>query len=238
MGEVNVLGVLLAMVVPFIAIAVLGGWTVPLIVGILRNRRGRSGGGLIVLGSAWGVCAIAGVIYLASMVIGLRDRFTPQTFDAASYQGETGQVTLPWRGPCELTAMQESGGGMLSVKSDTGALTVPAGRLQVMSWTLKATDNRGREWSLTGRPSYEGHDARSTLNVSRAQPVELSVGPPLTARVVVDSNPGASELSLDFELTDRGGASYTLSGPGGSPPGFEVVDAAGQVVWSGDFEYG
>lgn len=234
----NVLGVLLAMVAPFIAIAVLGGWTVPLIMGIMRRRRDGRGSGLIALGSAWGVCAIAGVIYLASLVIGMRDRFTPKSFDAATYQGETGQVVLPWRGPCELTAVGESGGGMLTVKSDTGTLTVPAGRLQVMSWTLKASDARGREWSVTGCPSYERQMSGSTLNVSAAQPVELSVGPPLTARVIVDSSPGASELSLDFELTDRGGGSYTLSGPGGAPPGFEVVDAAGKVVWSGDFEYG
>lgn len=234
----NVLGVLLAMVAPFVAIAVLGGWTVPLIMGILRNRRDGRGSGLIALGSAWGVCAIAGIIYLASMVIGLRDRFTPQTFDAAGYQGETGQVILSWRGPCELTAWGSNGSSMLTLHSDTGTVVAPVGPLRVSSWTLRSTDNRGREWSLTGRPSYEGHDARSTLNVSRAQPVELSVGPPLTARVVVDSSPGASELSLDFALTDRGGGSYTISGGGGDAPGFEVVDAAGKVVWSGDFEYG
>ncbi len=234
----SVVGVLLALVAPFLAIAVLGGWTVPLIMGIVRRSRDGRGSGLIVLGSAWGVCALAAVIYLASMVMGMRGRFTPQTFDAASYQGETGQVILSWRGPCDLTAWGSNGSNMLTLHSDTGTVTAPAGPLRVSSWTLTATDERGRDWSLTGRPSYAGQMSGGTLNVSAAQPVQLSVGPPLTARVVVDSSPGADELSMGFELTDRGGASYTISGGEGDAPGFEVLDASGQVVWSGDFEYG
>jgi len=234
----NVLGVLLALVAPFVALAVLGGWTVPLIMGIMRNRRDRSGGGLIALGSVWGVLAVAAVIYLGVQIAGLGRRFQPETFDVATYEGETGQIILPWRGACELTVWPSDGSRMLTLQSDTGSVVAPAGALRVSSWTLKATDQRGREWSATGRPSYDLPDGRFTLNVSRAQPVQLSVGPPLSARVTVASSPGADELSMGFELTDRGGASYTISGGGGDPPGFEVVNAAGKVLWSGSFEYG
>lgn len=234
----NVLGVLLAMVAPFIVIAVLGGWTVPLIVGIVRNRRDRGGAGLIALGAVWGVLAVGAVVYVGVQLVSLGKRFQPETFDAATHAGETGQIVLPWRGACELTVWPGDGARMLTLQSDNGTVVAPAGALRVSSWTLTATDEGGRVWSMTGRPSYERQMNGSALNVSAAQPVQLSVGPPLTARVVVDSSPGAGELSMDFQMTDLGGASYTISGAGAKTPGFEVLNTAGQVVWSGDFEYG
>lgn len=234
----NALGVLLAMAMPFVALAILTGWAVPLIMGIARRRRDGSGRGLIVFGSVWGACALGLVIYVVSAVIGHSRRYQPMTFDADRAQGETGQIIIPWDGPCKLSVWPDGEHQLLVLRSDSGVLTAPAGRLQVLSWELTATDERGRKWSATGRPARGASADTFRLNVSPDQPVRLYVGPPLVARVVLRRG-GSPELAImDFQLTDRAGAQYTISGGANRPPGFEVVNAAGQVVWSGDFEYG
>lgn len=47
------------------------------------------------------------------------------------------------------------------------------------------------------------------------------------------------DVTLDFSLTDGARVRYTISSEGpDAPPKFEMIDGTGQVVLSGDFEYG
>jgi hypothetical protein len=76
------------------------------------------------------------------------------------------------------------------------------------------------------------------VTIDPNQPARLVVGPPL--RAIADVTPEADdEVSIDLSIVGSQGGSYTIGREDGlEPPGFEVLDASGAVVWSGDFEYG
>ena len=222
---------------PLAAAAVLLGWPAPLIMGITRRRAGRGGGGLIVAGGAWGVVAIGIIAWLCYTFATLSSRFTPETFDPARYSGETGQIIMARQGPCGLTLSPDRGGRMLRLSSEDGRFTAPAGRYRVASWELRATDQEGRQWSLTGRPGYDRPEQRGTLDVSSTIPARIDLKLPLRASINADV--GGETISMGFVLSDGAGGQYTISSGGrDDPPGFEMLDGTGRVVLTGDFEYG
>ncbi len=83
---------------------------------------------------------------------------------------------------------------------------------------------------------WEEH--RHRLNAIGDTPVRLDVGPPLTASVSAEEMDD-DQVSLGLTIVGRSGAEHTISCDGrDNPPGFEMVDATGKVVLTGDFEYG
>jgi len=234
---VVILAVVFGLAFPLAAAAVLLGWLVPLIMGITRARRGRGGGRLIVAGGAWGLVAVGIAIWLVYSLVTLSSRFTPETFDPQEYAGETGKIVIAWQGPCELTLYPESGGEMLRLSSENGQFTAPTGRHSIASWTLRATDQSGSEWSVIGRPGYDWPEQKRTVGVNSTTPAQIDLQLPLRASINADV--GGDDVSMGFSLSDGAGGQYTISSGGrDDPPGFEMMDGSGRVVLTGDFEYG
>jgi hypothetical protein len=205
------------------------GWIIPLTIGIAHLRRSHSAAGVVltVIGGLWGVPALAGLIMGSIFYLNFSKTREVHTFDATHSPHAT--ITIPWQG--QGTLEYTYGGKRYVATSENGQFAVPAGRIILSSFTACSPDKQG--WS--GRSTLL--DKSSTLTLTAGQQQALVAGPPYAAQVKVTRS--ADKATLVMDLKDAGGHSASVSDPGRkTPPGFEVRDPAGKVVWQGKFAYG
>ena len=207
------------------------GWIIPLALGIkqLRHHHGPAGVILTVIGALWALPAIAALVMATLYYTTFRKYSEVHNFDPTHQSGPCATVIIPWQG--QATLEYSYGGKRYISESGNGQFAVPAGRLTPPSFTAYST------------PDKQGWQARSTLygkeglTLAPKEQRTVTAGPPYAAKVTWRESAGKATMSL--EIKDAGGYSASLSDPGRkSPPRFEVLDQAGQVVWQGNFAYG
>jgi hypothetical protein len=218
--------------------AILLGWVVLIVVGALSLRAGQRGLGtaFVVIGGLWGLVVLLGAGYGAYALRGTKSGYTPPVaFNAETHKGPVGTLTLDWKQASTLNVRGKQGKDKYKVDSTDGSFRLPAGTYMVESWNAKATDSKGIAWTLETR--YPRNLQNFEVRAEGAAP--LALGPPLEAAVSVGGSAGSS-ASFGFTLKDAAGNDYAMmgTGTGTQPPGFEVVDETGKVVWSGKFEFG
>ncbi len=220
------------------SIAILMAWVLLIAVGLLALRSGRRGLGVafIVLGGLWGLLVLLWAGYDTYSLRGMEPRGASSTaFDPQTHEGPTGAFTLDWHRPSTLNVREKLGSGKYKVKSQDGALRLPVGTYTVESWNAEATDDKGLVWLLETRYPK----SPETIKAKAEGTTALPYGSGLHARITTASAPRGA-ASFEFTLKDAAGNTYSLMSRGqkAQPPGFEVTDQSGQVVWSGKFEYG
>jgi hypothetical protein len=226
-------------IVLIVIAAVVGlGWVIPLVAGIVRLKRGTGGVALTVVGGIW--CLFAVSIGLFAYVVSrqVSTARNVEAFNPAAYQGPTGKIVVPHQGDCSLEVYATDGASArkrLQLSGKDGVLVAPVGTYVLGSCDLTARDAANREWSASCYPG----SSSGRISVTANAPVNLDVGPPFTASVKVHSQ-GKSQVGMDYQLTGRGGHSYTIEKNSGAddPPGFQVLDSSGKEVWHGTFAYG
>jgi len=233
-----VIGSLFSLLALAIALGVLLGWIVLLVMGISRLRKGSSAGVVMtVLGFVWAAVAVAAVAFGAVGYRYASSALVPTDFNADSYHGTVGDIILPNKTPASLVLCKEETLRRLRVTVSDGRATAPVGSYKVESYRASATDQNGDEWTAEWDPDRE----QSPTIVVGAAPVHLDVGPPFAASVTSETRRSRAAVA-DFTLviTGAGNRPYTVTNhsPSASPPGLQVLDKAGRVVWHGNFEYG
>jgi len=197
-------------------------WLVALAVGIWRVRHRRDRRGLILAVLILTALLVAIFLYTGTKFgAGVSAAIRERTI------GPPATLIASWQGKGELH--YRVGSRELVSNGENGRYTVQAGTLRLASFTAYAG---------TGATAWEAHTALYeapplTLGPDQEQP--LQVGPPYSARV--EPEPQLKRLAL--QVKDAGGHSTTISDVAGkSPPGLEVLDPQGKVVWQSKFAYG
>ncbi len=212
------------------------GWTVLLGCGIYRKRRELAGGlVMIILGCIWAVPGI-GIAGLAAFAIYQFSTWEPMEiaeFDPASYEGETGTITLDYDGPVTLQ-VTGTNNIYLRLAGDNGAIVAPVGKLTPSSFECKK-EGKGGTWVAS---TWLGR-RKARLTVTPDTPAHLdSVGPPFAASIKTRQKANG-EISLDFKLQGKGKEQYTIRGPKRRlAPRFEIRDQRDEIALSGAFSYG
>lgn len=119
-----------------------------------------------------------------------------------------------------------------------GKWRLPAGVYMLLQIGLKATDQAGDSWTLTGRgASKELQEFRIAENEATTLP---AVGPPFTSRAITASM--GDTLLIIFSLVGKANEGYSpgavKNGKQLLPPKFEITDESGKVVLADTFQYG
>lgn len=228
--------VLLGMLSPLLIFAFLLGWIVPLIMGIVRLRSRRRGIVLLVVGSVWALSAAAvivlGVCAIFSVIC---DHATEtQVFNASSWTGQTGRIELPWDTDARLSLRPVAGkGAPLMLAATNRFLVVPCGEYHVTWIQVSRKDQSGALWMLYGSIPPKS----CSLHVEPDATVRLTCASGL--RAWIDLHEARGNASMDVQVKDDSGNRFSLYSSGDrSKPRFEVVDSAGDVLWTGSFEFG
>ena len=233
-----VIGSLFSLLALAIALGVLLGWIVLLVMGISRLRKGSSAGVVMtVLGFVWAAVAVAAVAFGAVGYRYASSALVPTDFNADSYHGTVGDIILPNKTPASLVLAKEKTLKRLRVEVSDGMAKAPVGSYKVERYLASATNRAGNEWTAEWNPDRE----ESPTIVVGAAPVHLDVGPPFVVLVTSETQRSRAAVA-DFTLviTGAGNRPYTVTNHSAraSPPGFQVLDNTGRVVWRGSFEYG
>ncbi len=228
-------GIIFGIIILLIAAFFVLGWIVPLIIGLVRRKQGKSCTALIVLGSVWGVMALlgAGVIGLGVYAFSMAEsRWQTEEFDPSAYEGETAILETAHKGNATLVA-RVGEGESYSFSTDDGSFLVPADVIKPQSYSITAKGDDGKTWTASWWFYSAQNDPEADLTaVDRGN---LDVGPPI---IVKPSRRVLSEgrQSIDVSFTDAAGRSVRLSPP--KPPVIQILDASGAAVWSHKMEYG
>ncbi len=215
------------------------GWLVPLVIGIRRSSRHRGGTALIIVGGVWGAAALGLIALGAVAAIGfsrVAQRAEPKVFDAAAHAGAKGVIRTACTGGTTLTVQDDAGSPPLRLESTNGVLASPAGTLRLQHFTTAATGADGAAWTVAG---YNFSREIQTLTVLPNGTTDVALGPPYRA-VVTPSKAGDGQQAFDLKITGADGSRVSLyvQAVRRKPLQFEVLDAAGRSVWTGNFEYG
>lgn len=214
------------------------GWMVPLGIGIRLSSRRRGGTALIVIGGVWGAASISLLAMGAMFVIGLRTMSSPsdtKPFDAAAHTGPKGLIRTTGTGATSLTVKDESG-GTWRLESTNGILAAPAGTLHPTGYALSGSLSDGRRWTVS-RYNFGGDTQRIVVPAGGA--ADVALGPPCRAVVAASkADDGRQAFDLNIFADNGDPVSLRLHGARPAPLQFEVIDAGGRSVWSGNFEYG
>lgn len=209
------------------------GWIIPLVIGIVKRKTGL-GIALIVLSCSWLV-----LVALMSFGLFMVNRIQPRRievveFNPDAYDGPVGSIKVTFPAETTLYLTDEQNKKRYKVQSESNELTAPCGRFKVYRYTGVATAENGSRWTI-GTYLY---NKQCYVQVQPDSAVELAFGPPLEASV----SPGMlrANANFNFLLKDSTGNAYTLTRTGERlpPPKFNVINAAGTVVWSDAFEFG
>jgi hypothetical protein len=227
------MNVLCALIGLLILLVIGLGWIIPLVIGIVK-RKTALGIVLIVLSCTW-------VLFIGLMSFGLfvisrietrgmeTVKFNPDTYD-----GPVGTIKVSFPAKTTLYLIEEKNEKRYQVDSDSNELITPCGRFKLYMYAGSIPADDGTRWSVN---TYL-YNKKCYAQIEPGSVVELVFGPPLEASV----SPGkqGTNVRFNFNLRDSAGNKYTLARIGSKlpPPKFNVVDAAGTVVWSDAFEFG
>jgi hypothetical protein len=244
--------------VDIVDLVLLGAWVVPLIIGVVKLRRRTGGVALTIIGAIWALGAVglaaAGHVGVSRFSAALRvENFNParlsrqpmrvnrfdapprvEDFNSDTFKGQTGTVTLPYRGESSLIVTDTDAHKRLRLHVRDGVAQAPVGDYKVSSYDISMKGKGGVTWTASHYAS-----SSQALEVSAPSPAHLNLGPPFTAQVEVNESSGEGTM-LQLSITGRAGESYVIISRQwrAKPPRFQVLDRLGQVVWQGQFEYG
>jgi hypothetical protein len=231
----TILGFIILIVVAVIAI----GWIIPLIIGLVRLRKKKSGGlALTIIGGVWGAVAIVIIAIGVYSVFQARRYMQVEEFNPATYKGSTGKIVMSYKGDSMLTVMTMNNPKRLRLTAKDGVALAPVGSYTPLQFEAELADKDGNEWAASS--TLVAKDPNQ-ISVQPDISCEIKVGPPLKASVSIDKGGNKDdEYFLSLELTGVDGGSYSVRklGKDDWAPGFEFIDSAGKVVWQGKFEYG
>ena len=145
---------------------------------------------------------------------------------------------VPPKGGAYAAYLGEHGG--LAVHGGGGQVRAPAGTYTLAHCGVEAEDADGKAWRITGRGQWE----QPEIKLAAGGKTELVFGAPLTAEVTVDKR-STNEYRLNLKITGQAGEVYSAGDfkPVGSnkrppAPALKILDAKGETVASGKFEYG
>ncbi|MDD4873266.1 MAG: hypothetical protein PHR77_22145 [Kiritimatiellae bacterium] len=243
MGIAGIFAVIFGLIV---ASFFLGGWIVPLVIGLKARSQNNPGyKAWLVFASVWGVFVLAATVgYYVLYLFLVSSRFSMSgvgkvsDFSAASYKGETGKIKVAFVGDSHLIA--ECGKlGQKNFSSSNGIFTVPAGKLTIRNFETVAQDKSNRKWIAKG--NYHGvGDPVGTVDVTSGNLHELKIGPPLKASIKVTFSALSDSISMNPVYVDGNGGEYMVCSDDrkGTAPQFQLVDGENKVVMSGKFVFG
>lgn len=185
--------------------------------------------------------------------------YTPETFRLGKYvslDGRCYEVTVAPNGRSLTLAETQAACGYVRVKAQNGMAEllsekdgtvqlagegkhrVPVGSYRLVAGCVEATDADGKTWQATGSGSWK----HAHVDVAAGKSTNLVFGPPLLAKVDYKRS-GPEQVAFSLKLTGAHGeeysyGSFTCDGETLPPPRFEVRDRTGNMVTSGNFEYG
>lgn len=229
---------LIGIVALAVAVLCLLGWLAPLVIGIRLSSLRRGGTALIVVGGVWGAVAVSLLAMGAMLVFGFRgmsSQSDPKAFDAAAHAGPKGLIRTAGTGATSLTVLDESGSA-LRLESTNGILAAPAGTLRLTQYAMTGSLPDGRGWTVS---RYGFSDGTERIAVPPGGTAEVALGPPYRAVVTTSkADDGRQTFDLQISSADGNRVSLRFHGARQASPQFEVLDAGGRSVWSGNFEYG
>ncbi|HUW18700.1 MAG TPA: hypothetical protein VMW16_05310 [Sedimentisphaerales bacterium] len=114
---------------------------------------------------------------------------------------------------------------------------LPAGKYQATFLEFDYRTSKQEFWTFT---SYIRTGALRDFEIRPGESALLKIGPPLTIKTNVTRS--GSEVHIAFNLQGQAGEQYNAcvlkNGEPLLPPRFRIVDEAGKVLHSGQFEYG
>jgi len=132
----------------------------------------------------------------------------------------------------ELVAFGENGH---FVRQPTkGEFTLPAGKYQILSWTINRKDAKGAKWELMG---YNFPDS-AAFRVDAAKAVALEIGEPLRANL--SASEATNVVAFNLSFLGRAGESIQFQKGNERPPGPKLTLASldGTYRSTNTFEFG
>ena len=174
-------------------------------------------------------CALALVIAGSSVLAASVKTFNPKT-----YKGKMGRISLTYAGECRLGLKDRRNGKIMMYSSRNGVVQAPVGSYKALRYEAVARDGDGK-WTAYCLTILQ----TPVIAVKANSTQKVALGPPFVASVDV-SRTGRDSVSLGFNLAGAGGHRYIIvkGDRNLEPPGFEMYDTSGRIVWQGNFKYG
>lgn len=154
------------------------------------------------------------------------------------YSQQTGYIKIDVPGFEADLSLRGPGGAKTISASDITPQEIRAGTYKPERAVVRFTKTSDQWWAIFCRSEPWGKLA--TVNVAEGQTTVLKFGPPLAIRT--DAQPKNQTVSIGLSLVGRAGEHYNpqVLMPKGRPPApkIKIVDEAGNVLASGNFEYG
>jgi hypothetical protein len=135
-----------------------------------------------------------------------------------------------------VAAMVWSTAGMLELAEGKGPWEVPVGKYEVAGFWLRAHDDDGNRWEVTGAVGEQ----RETFEIRDGETTPLRCGPPLVVKAEVGKEEGG--VSINAVLVGQAGERYSPAvqenGKRLPAPKFRVLDEKGSELASGSLQYG
>ena len=124
----------------------------------------------------------------------------------------------------------------LQIGPSTDPVKIHVGQYTPLLGSLTANAG-GDKWQTS---FYEAQNASSIITVTKGQTTILKFGPPLNIKTEVESM--GRQVSIDLSITGQSGERYNpqlmKNGSALEAPKIQIIDEAGNVLASGNFEYG
>ena len=155
-----------------------------------------------------------------------------------NYSRQTGYIKIDVPGFEADLSLRGPGGAKTISASDIKPQEIRAGTYKPERAVVRFTKTSEQWWAIFCRNEPWGKLA--TINVAEGQTTILKFGPPLV--VFTDMQRKGQSVSIGLSLVGRAGEHYSpqVLIPKGRPPApkIKIVDEAGTVLASGNFEYG
>jgi len=153
------------------------------------------------------------------------------------YSRQTGYVKLEIPGvTVNLRGLHGVFWKNLQIGPSTNPVKTHVGEYLAMSGIL-ASNAGGDKWQVS---FYAAQNSSSRITVSKGQTTTLKFGPPLNLKIEAKS--ASRQVSIGLSITGQSGERYnprvTKNGSALKAPKLQIIDEAGNVLASGNFEYG
>lgn len=177
--------------------------------------------------------------FLSLMLIGMFavNAYMPTSFDAATYNGPTGKVKVPFAGETMLMCQRvgkEANPKLMMFEATNGEATLPEGDFQLVVYHSTVADGSGRSCKVTGY-----YETPFRFSVSTGSPLSLNAGPPYVA-AVVPMGCTSDRMELSLSITGAGGERCSIEDAAtkDSSAAFEIRSKTGEILMNGKFEAG
>ncbi len=230
-----IVGILIGIITLVVMAFIFLGWLLPLIIGLVRRKKGKSCTGLIIFGGVWGGVAAVLAAVMAFAVFSfmeLQSSWQVEAFDASAYDGDTAAVVFPYKGgDAVLTASTEDDVNY-TFGTSNGKFVVPAGTITPTSYSISLKDEQGKYWSAMWR-FHSSHE--DPLNCEADGEVKLDWAPPLVMKATRKGLADGSQ-KIGMKVVDGSGHEVNLSCE--KTPVLQIIDESGKVVGKHTMEYG